>query len=56
MILEAERMFSTADLLAVWCVEQTGEVEIFETLGFNVVERVALSDSSNDKEIEVCFE
>ncbi|CAH1235011.1 Acetyltransferase [Vibrio harveyi] len=61
LILEAERMFSNADLLSVWCVEQTGNVEIFEALGFKVAERVEsdifeLADSSNVKAIEVRLE
>ncbi|MDN3685519.1 hypothetical protein QW180_26060 [Vibrio sinaloensis] len=33
-------MFSNAGLLSVWCVEQTGNVEIFEALGFKVAERI----------------
>ncbi|TOF96741.1 hypothetical protein CGJ10_23475, partial [Vibrio parahaemolyticus] len=36
LILEAERMFSNAGLLSVWCVEQTGNVEIFEALGLRL--------------------
>ncbi|AAO10792.1 Acetyltransferase [Vibrio vulnificus] len=61
LILEAERMFSSADLLSVWCVEQTGNVEIFEALGFKVAERVAsgifgLADNSNAKAVEVRLE
>ena len=61
LILEAERMFSNAGLLSVWCVEQTGNVEIFEALGFKVAERIEsdifeLADSSNVKAIEVRLE
>ncbi|MDF4335902.1 GNAT family N-acetyltransferase [Vibrio parahaemolyticus] len=61
LILEAGRMFSNSDLLSVWCVEQTGNVEIFEALGFKVAERVEsdifeLIDSSNVKAIEVRLE
>ena len=61
LILEAERMFSNAGLLSVWCVEQTGNVEIFEALGFKVAERIEsdifeLVDSSNVKAIEVRLE
>ncbi|EHZ2575559.1 GNAT family N-acetyltransferase [Vibrio parahaemolyticus] len=61
LILEAERVFSNADLLSVWCVEQTGNVAIFEALGFKVAERVEsdifeLADSSNLKAIEVRLE
>ncbi|MGL1321294.1 GNAT family N-acetyltransferase, partial [Vibrio parahaemolyticus] len=60
LILEAERM-SNAGLLSVWCVEQTGNVEIFEALGFKVAERIEsdifeLADSSNVKAIEVRLE
>ncbi|MDF4359577.1 hypothetical protein P3514_20010, partial [Vibrio parahaemolyticus] len=59
--LRAERVFSNADLLSVWCVEQTGNVAIFEALGFKVAERVEsdifeLADSSNLKAIEVRLE
>ncbi|MFB1070692.1 GNAT family N-acetyltransferase [Vibrio diabolicus] len=64
LILEAERMFSNVGLLSVWCVEQTGNVQIFEALGFKVVERVErvesdifeLTGSSNAKAIEVRLE
>ncbi|WP_229648488.1 GNAT family N-acetyltransferase, partial [Vibrio parahaemolyticus] len=61
LILEAECMFSNAGLLSVWCVEQTGNVEIFEALGFKVAERIEsdifeLADSSNVKAIEVRLE
>jgi N-acetylglutamate synthase-like GNAT family acetyltransferase len=61
LILEAERMFSNAGLLSVWCVEQTGNVEIFEALGFKVAERIEsdifeLADSSNVKATEVRLE
>ncbi|WP_228842000.1 GNAT family N-acetyltransferase [Vibrio parahaemolyticus] len=61
LILEAERMFSNAGLLSVWCVERTGNVEIFEALGFKVTERIEsdifeLADSSNVKAIEVRLE
>ena len=61
LILEAKRMFSSAGLLSVWCVEQTGNVEIFEALGFKIAERIEsdifeLADSSNVKAIEVRLE
>ncbi|WP_028023324.1 GNAT family N-acetyltransferase [Enterovibrio calviensis] len=61
LILEAGLMFSNADLLSVWCVEQTGNVKIFEALGFEVAERVEseifeLVDSSNVNATEVRLE
>ncbi|HDY7699692.1 TPA: hypothetical protein RQK02_004551 [Vibrio vulnificus] len=54
-------MFSNAGLLSVWCVEQTGNVEFFEALGFKVAERIEsdifeLVNRSSVKAIEVRLE
>ncbi|MCP4322309.1 MAG: GNAT family N-acetyltransferase [Alteromonadales bacterium] len=61
LISEAEQIFPTANMLSVWCVEQTGNMEIFEALGFKVAERIEselfeLADNSNKRAIEVRLE
>lgn len=54
-------MFPHANQISVWCVEQTGNVNVFESLGFKVVERVEsdyfeLTNTSDEKAIEVRLE
>ena len=40
LIAGAASYYSGINILSVWCVEQTGNVAIFEALGFSVVERL----------------
>ena len=61
LILEVQQMFPHANQISVWCVEQTGNVNVFESLGFKVVERIEsdyfeLTNTSDEKAIEVRLE
>lgn len=40
LISATELLYGNAERLSVWCVEQTGNTDFFESLGFNVVERI----------------
>ncbi|QFT12467.1 GNAT family N-acetyltransferase [Vibrio sp. THAF190c] len=61
LISEVQQMFPHANQISVWCVEQTGNVNVFESLGFKVVERIEsddfeLTNTSGEKAIEVRLE
>ena len=61
LISEVQQMFPHANQVSVWCVEQTGNVNVFESLGFKVVERIVsdyfeLTNTSDEKAIEVRLE
>jgi ribosomal protein S18 acetylase RimI-like enzyme len=61
LISEVQQMFPHANQISVWCVEQTGNVNVFESLGFKVVERIEsdyfeLTNTSDEKAIEVRLE
>ncbi|HAS6281742.1 GNAT family N-acetyltransferase [Vibrio vulnificus] len=50
--------FKSINSVSVWCVEQTGNVAVFEALGFNVVQRFdsdffILSDGSKAVEVQL---
>ncbi|KDN26975.1 acetyltransferase [Vibrio fortis] len=61
LISEVQKMFPHANQISVWCVEQTGNVNVFESLGFKVVESVEsdyfeLTNTSDEKATEVRLE
>ena len=61
LISKVKQMFPHASQISVWCVEQTGNVNVFESLGFKVVERIEsdyfeLTNTSGEKAIEVRLE
>ncbi|HCG5296731.1 TPA: GNAT family N-acetyltransferase [Vibrio parahaemolyticus] len=50
--------FKPINSVSVWCVEQTGNVAVFKTLGFNVIQRFdsdffILSDGSKAVEVQL---
>ncbi len=58
-LIEYDRLlYPSAEYLSLWCVQQTGNVEVFERIGFTIVESFEsdffeLVDGSNATEVKM---
>ncbi|MBD1558134.1 hypothetical protein HC752_14435 [Vibrio sp. S9_S30] len=61
MIKAVMGAYASAQSVSLWCVEQTGNVSVFEKIGFNIAQRIEsniliLTDGSPAIEVQMTID